>query len=660
MAPCFEDFLQADESYRAEISQSARAKDNERFEAFKEEFRSCRTNVQEWILENASNRSHCSGVSKCSQSSLVKEELRKAELLARYATLEDRKLLERSALEHKLKEDELNLKIEMAVSEAKCQVLGNLESDFDIQSSLGLPSVRSKMDPPNPLPRVKEKPVPLPRVTVKENSVPIVALEAVTHELRKPIAELTKFNGNPMEYRRFKRQFQVRVCDLTDSYEERLNFLYQFTEGEAHRIVKGYLHLDSKVGYLAVLDEFETRYGDAGSVAQAYVQRALNWPPVKADSAKALDEFSIFLRECLFAVEAAEVLNYSENLKLLVKKLPYFLHDKWRTIVLDTRDKGHPVQFKQLVELLKKEARKAMDPVYGKDVMSSLPGQQLQLQHKKTEKRKIFSTRVSEDTSKQTETASSQVKSGPKNLLSVKPCAFCNGFSHCLDTCPEFAKLVLKDRYQFLKSKGACFGCFRLGHQRSVCRNKLICEHCGRCHPSVMHVESSHHSGLNATSGLTFAATRHSDMGAGDQRRAALAIVPVRVKVRSSEKFIQTYAFLDSGSSASFCSESIMKSLGVEGRKTKINLCTMGQESVVDSYVVSDLEVISLDGMETVQLPPVFTQLKLPVSRKDVVTSDDIGKSFQYLSHVPLKSIESEVGLLIGVNVPQVMQSQLG
>ncbi|KAK0138631.1 hypothetical protein N1851_024819 [Merluccius polli] len=49
--------------------------------------------------------------------------------------------------------------------------------------------------------------------------------------------------------------------------------------------------------------------------------------------------------------------------------------------------------------------------------------------------------------------------------------------------------------------------------------------------------------------------------GAG--RDCALAIVPVRVKVAKGSRYIQTYAFLDPGSTARFCTENLMNQLNV-------------------------------------------------------------------------------------------------
>ena len=55
---------------------------------------------------------------------------------------------------------------------------------------------------------------------------------------------------------------------------------------------------------------------------------------------------------------------------MLVKKLPFYSHEKWKNIVNDTKEKKEVVKFQQLVSFVRKEAKKATDPVYGKEVMS--------------------------------------------------------------------------------------------------------------------------------------------------------------------------------------------------------------------------------------------------------------------------------------------------
>ena len=88
------------------------------------------------------------------------------------------------------------------------------------------------------------------------------------------------------------------------------------------------------------------------------------------------------------------------------------------------------------------------------------------------------------------------------------------------------------------------------------------------------------------------------------RRRTAKAVIPVKVCSKENNKSVITYAFLDNGSSATFCTESLMKQLGVDGAKVKIFLSTLEKKnSPVDSYLIRDLVVSDLDENDFVNLP---------------------------------------------------------
>ncbi|XP_064647035.1 uncharacterized protein LOC135499916 [Lineus longissimus] len=815
----YEEFLGFHREYQSLLSSDEeRAKDNEAlFLKHDSVFRDCKTAVEAWLLEHdkppstrrsGSVRSHSSSGSKRTNISYSKmqEATKKAELLAKVSSLEKKRTLERKRIDLQIEEEELIIKTEMAVCDAKTQVLEEFEQKESLFAeatrrvvfrsppsslvqpegvlvsvaggisepvmpsaatasvsqhvtestvtpalavpfshhasapnvtpaaiNMPLPSAQSTVSRPVPLvpvlmsvsstdttPRMaassmsdhdnvqETSPISLtltngistvldPHTSVSVNPPSPVArinkmpslctpelpqvdcsgVMTIMRELKKPAAELHKFSGNPMEYARFIRSFNARINAYTDSYEEKMNYLLQYTMGEAHKIVSGYSNLEAKLGYQAVSEEFQERYGDSDVVSQAYVKKALSWPSIRSDNAKGLDEYSIFLRECLYAVEnvsGAQVLDYSENLKLLVKKLPVHLHDRWRNIVFDVKGKDQVVRFSHLVAFVRREARKAIDPTYGRDVLSSFGTSQASQgkpagrapSGKQEHASRAFATNAVENKKPAFHTSQpgsrgsgSSQRSGDSSTVTnarpafSRPCMFCNSTKHAMDGCCEMVKLNLKDRYAFLRSKGLCYGCLELGHQRDSCNQKLTCLHCNRPHPSVLHLEPR--SNPVSSSSVTLATASSRDMGAGDSRRSAMAIVPVKVRMRGGNKCVETYALLDSGSTASFCTMELMKSLGVKGRKTKINIRTMGHEILQNSYVISDLEVVSFNENIVTVLPPVFTQLKLPVDSDAVVTSEDIQK-WSYLKDIPLHTIDSDVELLIGVNVPMMLQ----
>jgi len=59
-----------------------------------------------------------------------------------------------------------------------------------------------------------------------------------------------------------------------------------------------------------------------------------------------------------------------------------------------------------------------------------------------------------------------------------------------------------------------------------------------------------------------------------------MAVIPVKLKTRDNDQSVLTYAFLDNGGNSSFCSESLVKQLGVNGHQVKISLSTLEKKKI--------------------------------------------------------------------------------
>ncbi len=157
------------------------------------------------------------------------------------------------------------------------------------------------------------------------------------------------------------------------------------------------------------------------------------------------------------------------------------------------------------------------------------------------------------------------------------------------------------------------------------------------------------------TSALVSAGCRNGDHTGAGINECILPIVPVQIKHKKDTKIIKTYAFLDQGSTATFCTEELAKKLNIRGRKTEFLLRTLSQEQKVNSYELTDLEVCGLEEQDYIQLPNVYTQPDIPAKKANIPQEKDLEK-WSYLSRVHLPTLESEVGLLIGVNAYKAMQ----
>lgn len=139
-----------------------------------------------------------------------------------------------------------------------------------------------------------------------------------------------------------------------------------------------------------------------------------------------------------------------------------------------------------------------------------------------------------------------------------------------------------------------------------------------------------------------------------------LAILPVKVRAGKGGRYIETYTFMDPGSTATFCTEALRKKLNVKGKPTQILISTMGQnkpgeQTLLSSYVLSDLAVCGLEETEYIQLSKVFTHSNIPVQEENIPRQQHLHK-WPHLSDISLPHIDAEVGLLIGANNPKVME----
>lgn len=118
---------------------------------------------------------------------------------------------------------------------------------------------------------------------------------------------------------------------------------------------------------------------------------------------------------------------------------------------------------------------------------------------------------------------------------------------------------------------------------------------------------------------------------------------------------METYAFLDPGSSGTFCTENLARKLNLSGKRTSILQRTMSQRKIVNAHVVSGLKVSGMDENDFIDLPDVLTQKDMPVSKLNIPRQGDVNQ-WSYLRDVKLHDIHADVDLLIGTDAPKVME----
>ncbi|XP_047474760.1 uncharacterized protein LOC125029062 [Penaeus chinensis] len=301
----------------------------------------------------------------------------------------------------------------------------------------------------------------------------IAKMESFVKELRKPNMDIRPFDGNSLDFNRFMRQFRTKVQNCCTSYDERLNYLKQFTSGEAKERIQEFTSMDPERGYEAALKELEECYGNNDVVTQAYIKKALDWPVIKGKDVKALDKFSLFLTRCKYDIlsrDSVKTLENPDKMRKLVMKLPYNMQERWRTIIWKKVDASTPIVFSDLAEFVSREAKKARHPIYGIDQLSEGKTNNLKI-------RQVFATRVQE-----------REINRSSDIDYKNKCHHCKG-NHRLLNCKRFKELEYKRKVKLIREKKLCFSCLRTGHNSSQCFKKEICLKCNKEHPTMMHVE---------------------------------------------------------------------------------------------------------------------------------------------------------------------------
>lgn len=493
-----------------------------------------------------------------------------------------------------------------------------------------------------------------------------------------PVKDISVFKGDPLTYRSFIRAFEQAIEQRADNDQDKLYYLQQYTAGEPQELVRSCEHMSPQRGFMEAKRLLKKHYGDELMIASAYIDKALKWPQIKSEDAKALNTYAIFLTGCrntMEDVEFMEEMDNPTNMRIVVSKLPYKMRERWRNSAFEIKERrGHRARFADLVIFIDRQANVAMDPIFGElqDSRTLTPGKAKEKEKpfKSGMRGSSFATYMSVERKRPDATVKQASTVKAANAFET-PCLFCQK-NHTLETCFKIKELTHSERVEFLKLKGLCFGCLTQGHLSRTCKRRMVCKQCSQRHPDLLHIERETYK--NASAPTHDVCTLKEEVsgaqkpvmqeivgytGAGETE-CILSIVPVKVRSRKSGRYIETYAFMDPGSTATFCTEEFRKKLNVKGKPTQILLSTMGQDEpggqkLITSYMLSDLEVCDLEDTEYIRLSKVFTHSNIPVQKENIPSQEQLQK-WPYLSEVILPHIDADVGLLIGANNPKAME----
>ncbi|XP_064639799.1 uncharacterized protein LOC135495265 [Lineus longissimus] len=369
----------------------------------------------------------------------------------------------------------------------------------------------------------------------------------------------------------------------------------QFTTWEAHDVVQGFAHLDAKLGFDAATSEFKRRYGDSTYVSQAYVKKALDWPMIRVDDPQSLDKHCIFLRECQYAIQEMDgmgILEYSENSRKLVGKLPPSLHDRWRSIAFNSLERSEVLTFGMLVYFVQKEARKVMDPVYGRSALQIKPPaasnsagfkpqpKQRTKARQNTAQPAPARTLMNID-AKQENKPTADKAAGSDS----RKCTLCDE-TYRLFKCQKFSNLSLNEKRNLVRAQRLCYNCLGPGHTSKDCQSQARCrvKDCGANHHTALH---DYAKGKDANQVPEEKSVKNTCCQTNRKEDSSSCFQLVPVYVYKNGRSLPTIAMLDSASQLTIIHQSLAKDLGLKGRQGELKINTMNSSALMDSQVVS-------------------------------------------------------------------------
>ena len=365
-----------------------------------------------------------------------------------------------------------------------------------------------------------------------------------------PRPELSKFLGDPLEFKLFISNFETHVESRLQDQRALLCLLVQHCTDSVKEKIQHFSETGQNCYRLAKNRHFR-EYGSPWIASDVCEQRLKKFPSIISGDAKELKRFAELFEKCSVIVK--DIRCYSNldslyTLTLLVKKLPCNLRTRWvkRAVQVENRS-GKLANFSQFSEFVQQESEET-NSLFGLRSLNVKPS---------TSKVKASYTTTSFN--------SSDRRLKPKNCWGE--CLYCKSSTHRLIDCKEFTKFSIEDRLEFIKRSRLCHKCFSSRDRTPQCKKVNSCTVEGCTNPfyhTLLHFTRKRSpvskrtapevSNLNTDNPPenTIALSTVSKATDSDPN-VYLCVVPVRVRYKERE--VLTYAFLDQGS---FCDSHIL------------------------------------------------------------------------------------------------------
>ena len=393
-----------------------------------------------------------------------------------------------------------------------------------------------------------------------------------------PDVQVPKFDGQILNYLSFRNVFSELVVNRDlDSVTK-----YQYLEsslvgGSAHEIIKSIPSSDFQTAW----SRLEEEYNKIATIREKHVKEIYDISKPDGTS-KSLQKFLDILESNMNALKSLEVNVDSWDL-LLICHLSEKLDFHSRKELEKSKRPDSNLTYNEFKEFVRGRIR-IVSAV--EDIEPSTP--------------LATSTPKSRKSPERTPLTKSQKFSKGRSLVSENKssvpyqntCVMCQEF-HPLFYCKKFIDTPLDQRRQIVKQNSLCFNCLKSDHVREACKSRG-CRFCQQNHHTLLHPTSTTLSSTASSSNCEGKPDNESttpkvttlSANCTLSKRVILATAVIAIKDNLG-KNVLCRAFLDSGSTSHFITESLVQTLNL--RKTEVNIEIGGINNInsVNKYQVN-------------------------------------------------------------------------
>lgn len=468
---------------------------------------------------------------------------------------------------------------------------------------------------------VNRPPVPS-HSSVSMTSQASVASEIVS-AMTLPRVEIGKFDGDPSKYHMFITSFDEIVASRVNDDRTKLSHLMSLLTGEALAAIKPALSLGSSQGYGIAREALRSRFGNVYVVTQAIVQGLRAGKKVtKPIDLRVLSDELAAARNTLDHLSTSHEVDSQTFLREIVDRCNSSIKGKWSKLAISHKEsRGAYPTFSDLCDFMAREATRMNDPVYG-DSMNKISLASFKAEGAESEK-----------------------------PLAVLDCPICQG-PHTLAACPTFRSYSIYQRKEAVKKNRHCYCCLQPGHfVRECSASGCSISGCKRRHHVMLHTRpgdrSEQSDGQRAPVSPADVTVVKAHTWQQDASRVCLPVVAVRVSNRLC------YALLDSGSTNSLVTKSLVDSLGLRGKAVSCHVETVDRASSLESRLF-DLNLSPIDSGESLEVNNLLQVTRIPADLPLLTVDTNLYTHLQGLPfHKPVKGMQ--VDILIGMDNPHLL-----